>query len=84
MVATSRRVALVGEDMDAEGRAVQHLGVLAPVEQRLAYQAVDDRPEPAFRPCRSLGAPAQLVLPTGQSRSPVCVVLLSGVVCSAL
>jgi len=34
--------------------------------QRLAYQAVDDRPEPAFRPCRSLGAPAQFVFAAGQ------------------
>jgi hypothetical protein len=25
-------------------RAVQHLGVLAPIEQRLAYQVVEDRP----------------------------------------
>jgi hypothetical protein len=51
-------VALVGEDMDAQGRAVEHGGVLAAVEQRLAYQVVHDHPELAFGSCRSLGPPS--------------------------
>ena len=52
--------------MDAEGGAVEHLGVLATVEQRLAYQVVDDCPEPALGPCCCLGSPSQVVVAAGQ------------------
>jgi hypothetical protein len=59
-------VSLIGEDVDAEGGAIEHGGVLAPVKQRLADQFVHDCPEPTPGPYCCLGSPPQVVVAAGQ------------------
>ena len=59
-------VPLIGEDLAAEGGAVEHGGVLAPVKQRLADQVVHDCPEPTLGPGCCLGSPPQVVVAAGQ------------------
>jgi len=41
-------VALVSEDLDTQGRAIQHGGVFPAVQQRLAYEPVHRRSERAL------------------------------------
>ena len=76
-------VALVCENLDTQCRAIEHGGVLSTVEQRLAYQVMDDCSQSTFGTNCRLGAPPQLVVVTGQQVG-VWVALASGGVCSAL
>ena len=59
-------MALVSQDLDAQGRAIEHDGLLMPVEQRPAYQVMHGRSQPTFGSCRCLGLPPQIIFMTGQ------------------
>jgi hypothetical protein len=57
---------MLSENLDAEGRAVDHGGVSVTVQQRLADQIVHDCPEPSLGPYCCLGSPSQVVVAAGQ------------------